>query len=146
MWRPDWRGVEPLWVLVSMGHPTNSPCWYSGMTVVRNCFWIYILSHQPQKFLRGPYFPSIVNTVPCQSLSRVCLCDAMDHSLPGCPWNFPDKHTGVGCPFLILGSLPDPGIEPVSPALAGGFCTALCHLGSVALLIVVGIFNLSTTG
>ena len=94
---------------------------------------------------KGALFPSIVNTVPCQSLSRVRLCDAMDHSLPGCPWNFPDKHTGVGCPFLILGSLPDPGIEPVSPALAGGFCTALCHLGSVALLIVVGIFNLSTT-
>jgi hypothetical protein len=24
MWRPDWRGVEPLWVLVSMGHPETN--------------------------------------------------------------------------------------------------------------------------
>ena len=26
-----------------------------------------------------------------------------------------------GLPFPILGDLPDPGIEPASPALAGGF-------------------------
>ena len=35
-----------------------------------------------------------------------------------CSWNFPGKNTGVGCHFL-----PDPGIEPTSPALAGGFFT-----------------------
>ena len=28
-----------------------------------------------------------------------------------------------GLPFPSLGDLPDPGIEPVSPALAGGFFT-----------------------
>ena len=27
-------------------------------------------------------------------------------------------------PFLLSGDLPDPGIEPTSPALAGGFFTA----------------------
>ena len=27
-------------------------------------------------------------------------------------------------PFSSLGNLPDPGIEPLSPALAGGFFTA----------------------
>ena len=32
------------------------------------------------------------------------------------PWNFPGKSTGVGCHFLP-GNLPDPGIEPGSPAL-----------------------------
>ena len=32
-----------------------------------------------------------------------------------CPWYFPGKNTGVGCHFL-LGDLPDPGIEPASPA------------------------------
>ena len=39
-----------------------------------------------------------------------------------CPWNFPDKNTGVGLPFCIPGDPPDPGIEPTSlasPALAG---------------------------
>ena len=38
-----------------------------------------------------------------------------------CPWGYPSKNTGVGCHFLLQGNLPDPGIEPASPALAGGF-------------------------
>ena len=33
-----------------------------------------------------------------------------------CPWDFAGKNIGVGCHFL-----PNPGIEPASPALAGGF-------------------------
>ena len=38
------------------------------------------------------------------------------------PWGFPGKNTGVGCHFLLQWmNLPDPGIEPTSPALAGGF-------------------------
>ena len=36
------------------------------------------------------------------------------------PWDFPGKNTGVDCHFLHQGNLSDPGIEPVSPALAGG--------------------------
>ena len=48
------------------------------------------------------------------------------HQAPLCPWNSPDKNTGVGCHALLLGHLPNPGIEPTSltsPALAGGFFT-----------------------
>ena len=37
------------------------------------------------------------------------------------PWDFPGKNTGVGCSIPPPGHLPDPGIEPVSSALAGGF-------------------------
>ena len=40
-----------------------------------------------------------------------------------CPWDFPGKNSGVGCRFLLQG-LPNPGIEPTSPAspaLGGGF-------------------------
>ena len=44
-----------------------------------------------------------------------------------CPWDFPGQKTGVGChflrpedwsgvPFPSPGDLPDPGIEPGSPA------------------------------
>ena len=33
------------------------------------------------------------------------------------PWDFPGKSTGVGCHFLLQGDLPNPGIEPRSPAL-----------------------------
>ena len=38
-----------------------------------------------------------------------------------CPWNFPDKNTGLGC--HSSGDLLDPGIEPWPPALAGRFLT-----------------------
>ena len=38
-----------------------------------------------------------------------------------CPWDFPGKNIGVGCQFPSLEDLPDPGINPVSPALADGF-------------------------
>ena len=34
------------------------------------------------------------------------------------------QNTGVGSHFSLQGNLPDPGVEPVSPALAGGFFTA----------------------
>ena len=32
-------------------------------------------------------------------------------------WDFPGKSASVGCHFLLQGDLPDPGIEPGSPAL-----------------------------
>ena len=41
-----------------------------------------------------------------------------------CPWNFQGKNTAVDCPFLLQRDLPNPGIEPESPALAGRFFTA----------------------
>ena len=37
--------------------------------------------------------------------------------------DFPGKEIGVGCPFLLQVDLPDPEIEPASPALADGFFT-----------------------
>ena len=33
------------------------------------------------------------------------------------PWNSPGQNTGVGKPFPSPGDLPNPGIEPRSPAL-----------------------------
>ena len=45
----------------------------------------------------------------------------MDSSL--CPWDFPGENTGEGCHFLLSGDLPNPGMEPESPALIGGFFT-----------------------
>ena len=29
------------------------------------------------------------------------LCDPIDSSPPGCPWDSPGKNTGVGCHFLL---------------------------------------------
>ena len=31
---------------------------------------------------------------------------------PLCPWNFPDKNTGVGCHFLLQGIFPTQGLNP----------------------------------
>ena len=39
-------------------------------------------------------------------------------------WNFLGKKTGVGLLFPSPGDLPDPGIKPTSPVLAGRFFTA----------------------
>ena len=41
-----------------------------------------------------------------------------------CPWDSPGKNTGSGLPRPPPRDLPDPGIEPMSPALAGRFVTA----------------------
>ena len=51
-------------------------------------------------------------------VAQLCptLCDPMDIEEPTrllCPWNSPGKNT----PFPSPGDLPDPGIEPGSPAL-----------------------------
>ena len=42
---------------------------------------------------------------------------------PLCPWDFPCKDNWSGLPFPSPGDLPHPGMEPGSPALAGGFIT-----------------------
>ena len=34
-----------------------------------------------------------------------------------CPWDSPGRNTGVGLPCPSRGNLPNPGIEPGSPAL-----------------------------
>ena len=56
----------------------------------------------------------------------------------------PGKNTGVGCHAFLQGVISDPGIEPASPALAGGFFitelpgkpsdTHPPHLSTVSLL------------
>ena len=41
-----------------------------------------------------------------------------------CPWDFPDKNTGMGCHFLLQGIFPT-GVKPASPTLAGRFFTTV---------------------
>ena len=55
----------------------------------------------------------------CQTLQR----HGLEPTRFLCPWNFPGKNTGVGLPFPSPRNLPDPGIEPASPTLAGFFTT-----------------------
>ena len=56
--------------------------------------------------------------------SCLTLCTPMDSSPTGsCVHGISRQEYVSGLPFPPLGDLPDPGIEPVSPALAGGFFT-----------------------
>ena len=45
------------------------------------------------------------------------------HQAPLC-MGFPRQEYWSGLPFPFPGDLPDPGIEPMSPALTGGFFTS----------------------
>ena len=55
-------------------------------------------------------------------LSRVQLFDPMDCSLPSSSVHgiFSRQEYWSGLPFPPPGDFPNPGIEPVSPALSGG--------------------------
>ena len=58
--------------------------------------------------------------------AQLCLtlCSSMDCNQPGSSvLEFPRWEYWRGLPFPTPGYLPDPGIEPASPALAGGFFT-----------------------
>ena len=50
-------------------------------------------------------------------LSSAAPCTAARQLL--CPWHLPGKDAGSALSFTSPGDLPDPGIEPMSPALAG---------------------------
>ena len=63
----------------------------------------------------------------CCVITKLCLslCNPMDCGPPGsCVHGFPRKENWSGLPGPPPGDLPDPGMEPASPALAGGFLTA----------------------
>ena len=58
-------------------------------------------------------------------LSRIRLIATLctvSHQAP-LSMGFPRQEYWSGLPFPSLGDLPDPGIEPASPALSGGFLT-----------------------
>ena len=65
----------------------------------------------------------LVVTVVCYLVSHVQLLETPWPVATRilCPWDFSGKSTDVGLPFPTPGDLTNPGIKPVSPALAGGF-------------------------
>ena len=76
--------------------------------------------------LRAPgLLPHLSLSLSCPCIvAKSCLtfCDPVDCNPPSsfCPWDFPGKNTGVGCPFLLQGNLPDPDFIS---CLAGSFFT-----------------------
>ena len=79
--------------------------------------------------------------VELQSLAQL-FSNSMDCSLPGSSvMGFSRPKNGVGHHFLPPpGDLPDPGTEPKSSALAGGFSIKLSRLRSPTALVSVPSF------
>ena len=60
------------------------------------------------------------------------------------PWNFLGKNIGVGCHFLLQGSLPDSGVESeslVSPALTGGLFASWATWEYRDLIVIPPVFS-----
>ena len=78
---------------------------FSKLTIATGC--------GNEKWMVQPLYKSL--TVPYEvkhTPSHVCVCSVMSDSLRShglsptrlfCPWDFPGKNTGVGCPFLFQG-------------------------------------------
>ena len=64
-----------------------------------------------------------MRVLSCFSCVRLCVPRGL--YLPGSPVHgiLQARITGVGCHALLQGILPDPGVGPESPALAGVFFT-----------------------
>ena len=64
----------------------------------------------------------------CCLVAKLCLTLLQPHGLrPArllCPRYSPWKNAGLGCHLLLQEIFPDPGIKPMSPALAGGLSAA----------------------
>ena len=74
-------------------------------------------SHMLQLRLRMPQERFHVCVLSCFSCVQFFATPwTLAHQLPY-PWNSPGKNTGVGCHALPPEDLPNPGIEPGSPAL-----------------------------
>ena len=88
---------------------------------------------------KSNYYAVHLNLLQCY-MSIMCVCAQLLSrvQIHAAPWTvacqallsmeFPRQEYWNGLPFPILGDLPDPGIEPVSPespALAGGFFTTM---------------------
>ena len=73
-----------------------------------------------EKTLTFPFNCCCLATKSC-----LTLCNPMDYSPPGFSvYGIPRQEYWIGLPFAFPGDISNPGIEPRSPALAGGFLTA----------------------
>ena len=97
----------------SLPFPSNQFIWLSKKISRLHSFLSFLM-------------PLCVCVCVCAKLLQSCLTlrDPMDCSMPGSSVHSFSRQvywSGLSCP--PPGALPDPGIEPVSPAMAGGFFT-----------------------
>ena len=74
--------------------------------------------HFSSNFPKRTYCLSVNQSMKVKSESEVAqlcptLCNPMDYSLTRflCPWDFPGKHTGVGCHCLLQEIFPTQGLN-----------------------------------
>ena len=110
--------------------------WFGGLFYAESsCLpWTYHLLFCPSKPEPGLLRGSAWGTCHSWNQSFCLFVWSLSHAqLFVTPWTaarqaplsmgLPRQEYWSGLPFLSLGDLPDPGIEPTSPALAGGFFT-----------------------
>ena len=81
--------------------------------------------HSFQQLPWGPLFYSVCVCVRVHSVmsNRLFVTPCTVAHVGPLSMEFPKQKYWSGLPFPSPGDLPDPGIKPVSPALAGGFLT-----------------------
>ena len=83
-----------------------------------NCVYLSVLKH----YEHGTWHTVIDFLLLVLAQSHPALCDPMNYSLPGSPtMGFSRQEHWSGLPFPSPEELADPGIEPMSSAMAGGF-------------------------
>ena len=93
---------------------TSAPKRMSGTENVVNKYTSFRI---PQKEEAYSFWRHSTCLVKCESESHSVMSDSLwPHGLYN-PWNSPGQKTGVGSLSLLQGHLPNPGIEPRSPAL-----------------------------
>ena len=116
----------------------------------------YYVYHPHQKSLMSPSqlhpqpWQPLTCFLPCvclsaQSGNHVPLCNPKDCSQIPLSMRFPMQVYWSGLPFPSPGDLPDPGIEPTSPALQAD-SLPLSHLGSPFFPIVFPFSECHTNG
>ena len=76
---------------------------------------------------------------------RLCATHGLQPARLLCPWDSPDRNTGVGCHFLLQGIFPTQGCNPRLPCLMhyGWVLYLLSRWGSLDVYLTLGKYVIS---
>ena len=112
IYRSRWTGMDTFW----LAKPHSLHFRPSLFGIVQFCgFW-------RRRRITHPAFAVLVFSDPVTS-SSLPPHEVEPPPPPRllCPWDFAGKNSGVGCPSLSPGDLPNSGMEPTSAVLSNGF-------------------------
>ena len=148
-WALRWRRMETR----NDRHLASSDCSYPGRSTPKRLRMRKHTKtaemHIKGKTSESPDFPCVKSAkflyLKCLILFVAAFVQLLNHVSFAAPWTiacqaplsmgFPRQEYSSGLPFPSPGDIPNPGIEPTSPTLTGGFFTA--NQGSFLLLTVV---------